>query len=593
MNHINPFHLTNPSSDRFLIRNFTYGLITMKKHLIFYVVFLIYTNLNSQRYDFNWVFGYAGGQEDTRWGTSIVDFNSGNPIVTYQDKGRMYIYEANASISNKSGELQYYTNGYDVEDASFKKVQGATDLGIRYWDGLHEPQGVMFVNNPNSDFSEYLFYINIVLSSPYFYVIDLNYLLIDNISKKTIKKGNVIHDTLNSGCLTACKHANGKDYWIILNKQNTNLFYKFILTSEGIMLKDTQSVGPKIKEGYGQAVLSPNGEYFALLDAITFSEGLYINLYKFNRCNGELEFLRRDNYPTSSFSGISFSPNSRYLYYSEQKNLYQIDLQKQESFINLNLIDTIESQTQWGSQYNLHQLGPDGRIYISNAYSNFVMHVIGKPDESGKNSLPRSNSFALKTLGGYGIPNMPNYRLGPIDRSLCDTLGIDNIPWAWWRHDQDTIDYLNFEFTDLSAYEVTEWIWSFGDGISSTIKSPMHRYTKNGIYEVCLIAKNLNGADTLCKILKVGTTSSRDEMENIKVEIFTNPSMDYFVVNVIDYNPEKMYLELYDLNGTKVLSQRIYEGSNGLEIKFLPKGLYFIRIMEQGHIIKSEKLVKM
>ena len=114
MNHINPFHLTNPSSDRFLIRNFTYGLITMKKHLIFYVVFLIYTNLNSQRYDFNWVFGYAGGQGDTRWGTSIVDFNSGNPIVTYQDKGRMYIYEANASISNKSGELQYYTARRDV-----------------------------------------------------------------------------------------------------------------------------------------------------------------------------------------------------------------------------------------------------------------------------------------------------------------------------------------------------------------------------------------------------------------------------------------------------------------------------------------------
>ena len=117
----------------------------------------------------------------------------------------------------------------------------------------------MFVNNPNSEFSEYLFYINIVLKSPYFYVMDLNYLLIDNISKKTIKKGNVIHDALNSGCLTACKHANGKDYWIILNKENTNLFYKFILTSEGIMLKDTQSVGPKIKEGYGQALFSPNG----------------------------------------------------------------------------------------------------------------------------------------------------------------------------------------------------------------------------------------------------------------------------------------------------------------------------------------------
>ncbi|MBK8297084.1 MAG: PKD domain-containing protein [Saprospiraceae bacterium] len=98
---------------------------------------------------------------------------------------------------------------------------------------------------------------------------------------------------------------------------------------------------------------------------------------------------------------------------------------------------------------------------------------------------------------------MPNYRLGPLDGSTCDTLGIDNIPWAWWRHDQDTSDYLNFEFTDLSAYEVTDWEWNFGDGMVSTLQNPLHRYSQKGVYDVCLIAKNKNGADTLCKTLNV------------------------------------------------------------------------------------------
>lgn len=560
--------------------------------ILFILSLLNHTAGFSQRYDFNWVFGYDGGKGDPKFGTTLVDFNSGNPTVSFADQGKMVIFETNASISDKDGNLLYYTNGYDVEDANFKKVKGATNLGIRYWDGLHEPQGVLFINNPSSDSSYYLFYINIVLNSPNFYILDINYLLIDKFLENVISKGNVVHDTLSNGCLSACKHANGRDYWILLNRENTNLFYKYLLTSEGIIFIGTQNVGPTVKEGYGQAVFSPNGEYFALLDAISFSEGLYIKLYKFDRCNGNLEFIRMGNFPTSSFSGISFSPNSRYLYYSEQKNLYQFDLQDPESFSFLDLIDTIESQTAWGSQYNLHQLGPDGRIYISNAYSNFVMHRINKPNEKGIACLPKSNSFALKTLGGYGIPNMPNYRLGPLDGSTCDTLGIDNIPWAWWRHDQDTTDYLNFEFTDLSSYKVTDWEWSFGDGMVSTLQNPLHRYSQKGVYEVCLIAKNKNGVDTLCKTLNVGTTSTKNDQDQIKIEILPNPCKEYFIVNVLDYNPEKMHLKLFDLNGELILSQRLFEGSNGIELKLIPSGFYFIKIIEKGSLVRSEKLMK-
>ncbi|MBK7809839.1 MAG: hypothetical protein IPI50_01150 [Saprospiraceae bacterium] len=78
----------------------------LTRTIIIVLILLNHTAGYCQRYDFNWVFGYAGGQGDTRWGTSFVDFNSGNPIVSYQDKGRLYIYEANASISDKEGN--YY-----------------------------------------------------------------------------------------------------------------------------------------------------------------------------------------------------------------------------------------------------------------------------------------------------------------------------------------------------------------------------------------------------------------------------------------------------------------------------------------------------
>ena len=196
----------------------------------------------------------------------------------------------------------------------------------------------------------------------------------------------------------------------------------------------------------------------------------------------------------------------------------------------------------------------------------------------------------LKTLNSGGITNSPNYRLGPIDDSICDSLRIDNIPWAWWRHDQDTSNHLNIEFTDISAYEVTEWEWSFGDGRISTSQNPIHRYSKNGTYEVCLIAKNKNGADTLCRTLNLGISNVEEKSENIKIELFPNPCDEYFVVNVLDYIPERMILSLLDLNGKEIMRKRLYEGSNGVDVSMINQGIYLMNITENRNIIKSERI---
>lgn len=41
-------------------------------------------------------------------------------------------------------------------------------------------------------------------------------------------------------------------------------------------------------------------------------------------------------------------------------------------------------------------------------------------------------------------------------------------------------------FTDTSRGAITEWIWSFGDGIGSSAQSPSHKYSKAGTYTVTL-----------------------------------------------------------------------------------------------------------
>ena len=60
-----------------------------------------------------------------------------------------------------------------------------------------------------------------------------------------------------------------------------------------------------------------------------------------------------------------------------------------------------------------------------------------------------------------------------------------------------TTSGLTVDFTDLSSDSdgsVVAWKWSFGDGASSTDKSPSHTYAESGTYTVMLTVTDDNGA---------------------------------------------------------------------------------------------------
>lgn len=66
---------------------------------------------------------------------------------------------------------------------------------------------------------------------------------------------------------------------------------------------------------------------------------------------------------------------------------------------------------------------------------------------------------------------------------------------------------LTVTFTDQSTGAPTGWLWSFGDGGTSTIQNPVHVYNNSGAYDVQLIAVNPSGSDTLIRTgyINVGT----------------------------------------------------------------------------------------
>ncbi len=58
---------------------------------------------------------------------------------------------------------------------------------------------------------------------------------------------------------------------------------------------------------------------------------------------------------------------------------------------------------------------------------------------------------------------------------------------------------LTTTFTDKSTNNPTTWFWDFGDKSTTTVKNPIHKYTKAGKFTVKLIVKNSKGTNSVTK----------------------------------------------------------------------------------------------
>jgi len=53
------------------------------------------------------------------------------------------------------------------------------------------------------------------------------------------------------------------------------------------------------------------------------------------------------------------------------------------------------------------------------------LHVINEPDLPGSACDFQQHAIELPTYNFNSLPNHPNYHLGPVDGSVCDSLGIN------------------------------------------------------------------------------------------------------------------------------------------------------------------------
>jgi hypothetical protein len=257
-------------------------------------------------------------------------------------------------------------------------------------------------------------------------VIDMNE---NNGLGKVIQKSDIlVKDTLDWGMLTATRHANGRDWWLLIPKYGVNTYFRFLITPEGVIPQQPQTFGTSaIYAGTGQIIFSPDGSKYINVKYGWEFNPLRVAISGFDRCSGLLtsEYLLQQSgiqYPL----GAAISPNSRFFYLLEDRNLWQYDLFEPDiQGSKVKVAEWDGSVTYFLTGFFGGQSGPDGRIYLFNGNGNYTINIINHPDEKGVACDVIMTGVNLPNFN-VSIPNFPNYRLGPIDGSNCDTLGIDN-----------------------------------------------------------------------------------------------------------------------------------------------------------------------
>jgi PKD repeat protein len=237
--------------------------------------------------------------------------------------------------------------------------------------------------------------------------------------------------------------------------------------------------------------------------------------------------------------------------------------------------------------------GPDGRIYICTSYDNNVWHVIEHPNEPGIACEVRQHVIALPARSSWYVPNFANYRLGPLDGSSCDTLGIDNPPIAHFQYNVvDTLSPLQVEFTDLSHHEPVTWLWDFGDGHTSQDTSPVHLYAAPGTYQVCLTVCNANTCDTECQELELDVVSTATvQGSSRKLMLSPNPTTGLIEVGVSRSNGR--LISVYNVQGQKIQTLTVAPGTlkGSLDLGQHPNGLYWVVLSDDtGRVIGTAKV---
>jgi PKD repeat protein len=577
----------------------------MMKYILILVGMSCWHTCFSQKYDIKWLSGLLGFEQ------YLIDFSNISPSVEKLDNNNFVVTLTNLTMSDIRGENTFFSNGCSIRPINTPAPISLINQGDYFCKLLlpvNAPHEIFALPIPDAEDKFIIFNYEITLpvgqpSSTYncFHKKALYHTVAIN-SDHSIEVTSS-DQILSQGCLqkaAACKHANGRDWWIILGDNLEPRFFRWLLSQNGLEVRDTQWIANPTIDSNPAGGFAPN-------DAMLFSPDgskLLLNtirgglvLYNFDRCSGlisnPINFFDKDDYTLPAI----FSPNSRYIYCADNKNssIYQFDTYASDistSKIEVGVWDGFSDpvhiyETKFGEMVN----GYDGRTYIvaGGAY----IHTIEYPNRAGLDCKVVQRAYETPSPTTFSI-YYPNYRLGPIDGTTCDSLGIDNRPLAIFRYAvDDTLSPLVVNFTDASTYEPTQWQWNFGDGGTSSLTDPVHAFSAPGTYTVCLVVSNAFASDTLCREVQVGTSGVTNMPVLPLVKVAPNPVVTMLHVAL----PAQIHgimprFRLTDVWGRLYREVSLRDFDTAVDMSSAAPGVYLWQVLWGTGVTQSGRVVK-
>jgi gliding motility-associated-like protein len=508
-----------------------------------------------------WYFGDKAG----------IDFRSGT-AVALTDQNVMTAFKSSAVISDSIGSLIFFTNAKSVWAKDFTLMSNspsmAGDLGVT--------QPCIIIPKPGDSALYYIFNIDVMTYRPdnTYDTKGLTYSVVNVNNNFYFGSGTsqwnipLLLPVVQK--LTAVRHSNGKDYWVIVHKWGSDEFCSYQLSESGlsgpiVSKAGTPQTGAFVDQSnaYGYMKASPDGSKIAM----AISGKNIVELCDFDAGTGTITNAQDYTYNLQGISpyGIEFSPDSKMLYTSllmltgngppaVPSRVYQFDLRG--GLTNPTLIDSMP-----GIRIGGLQLATDGRIYASRTVNLLTkkdsIDVIYNPTRPGLdcnynllNNVPGSRFSLDGRKSTYGLPNfMQSYFQRPA-----------------FTHDSVCKGEIT-RFEIINKANIDSVSWNFGDGSTSNQMSPTHFYPVPGNYLVRLTE----------------SFSGKNYQDSVRITIHDLPKIE-LGDTILLYSGATIVLHA----GTGFRSYEWSTGSGGPDIAVENAGNYWVKVEDQNCCFNSD-----
>lgn len=448
-----------------------------------------------------WCFGYHFG----------IDFNGGRPL--FFDSTSIRNLKGASSVCDQNGHLLFYTDGSTVWNRFHKQMPNgdslawARHIASEEYPGVSEEvfiSGRVLILPVDSTSKYYVFTTDNYYSSSQalqYHLVDMS---ADSGRGDVVFKNRVLQEEVRES-LTAARHCNGRDWWVVCRKIYTDEYLSYLVSPDTVwevpVFSRTGTFHhPSASDFVGNSKISPNGRWLAT----TYDFGGNVELAHFDNQTGEVRVLLQDDGLKFSL-GCTFSFDSKFLFVSTVEldsttidsvtgNFLRADYIKRYDLTNPDSTAIIYSAYRMVDlspitpvqEWQYLQLAPDEHVYAFKLVT----------DSSVTPSFARSELWSISPFSDTLAEPILSLRLS----GYLPVVALPTFPDAiFTNHHKASLripgcvpgKYDSIPFFDSLLTTTRDYIWDFGDtasGVHNTSdqRNPVHAFSAPGTYTVTL-----------------------------------------------------------------------------------------------------------